>query len=64
MPRIALLCLVLAIGGAGGAEVQVQQMPDPSPGSIGLRDEQRYSLSRGDLTGVLSYVPSSQTPAS
>jgi hypothetical protein len=59
MRRIALLCLVLAIGGAG--EVQVQQMPDPAPGSIGLRGEQRYSLARGDLTAILSYVPASQT---
>jgi hypothetical protein len=61
MRRIALLCLVLAIGGAGAEQVQVQQMPDPSPGSIGLRGEQRYSLTRGDLTAVLSYVPTSQT---
>jgi hypothetical protein len=59
MRRIALLCLVLVIGGAG--EVQVQQMPDPSPGSIGLRGEQRYSLTSGDLTAILSYVPASQT---
>ena len=61
MRLIALLCLSLAIGSAGAAEVQVQQMPDAPPGSIGLRDEQRYSLSSGNLTGVLSYVPNSQT---
>lgn len=61
MRWVALLCLVLAIGGAGPEQVQVQQMPDPLPGSIGLRGEQRYSLARGEVTAVLSYVPTSQT---
>ncbi len=61
MRRLALLWLLLALGAAAPvqADVRVEQFADPQPGSVGLRGEVRYSLSRGDLTAILSYVPTS-----
>ena len=56
--NFALVCLLVTLGGAG-PDVRVQQFADPPAGSIGLRGEQRYSLARGDLTAILSYVPTS-----
>jgi hypothetical protein len=63
MRRLAVLCLVLALGAAGPeqADVRVERFADPLPGNIGLRGEQRYSLVRGDVTAILSYVPTSVT---
>jgi len=63
MRRLAVLCLVLALGAAGPeqANVRVERFADPLPGNIGLRGEQRYSLVRGDVTAILSYVPTSVT---
>ncbi len=58
---LGCLCLLLAANafGAGQDDVRVQQFPDPPPGSIGLRGEERYSLTSGDVIASLSYVPSS-----
>ena len=55
------LCLVLALAAAGPEQedVRVQRFADPSPGSIGLRGEVRYSLVRAEATAILSYVPTS-----
>jgi hypothetical protein len=63
MSRLAFLLLVLAVGAAapGQPDVRVQQFADPQPGSIGLRGEIRYDLTRGDVTAILSYVPTSLT---
>jgi hypothetical protein len=63
MRRLALLCLVLALAAAGPeqTDVRVERFADPLPGNIGLRGEQRYSLVRGDVTAVLSHVPTSMT---
>ena len=61
MRRPALLCLSLVLCAAAPEQqgVRVQQMPDPPPGSVGLRGEQRYSLTSDDITATLSYVPTS-----
>ncbi len=63
MRRLACLVPVLALGAAAPEQpdVRVQQFADPQPGSIGLRGEVRYSLGRGDVTAVLSYLPTSRT---
>jgi len=60
MHRVALLCLVLVLGGGAADQAQVQRVPDPPPGSVGLRGEVRYSVTRDDVTAILSYVPTSQ----
>jgi hypothetical protein len=61
MRRLALLWLLLVLGAAASeqADVRVERFADPRPGSIGLRGEVRYSLTRADLTAILSYVPTS-----
>jgi hypothetical protein len=61
MRRLALVCLILALGAADADQVQVQRMPEPPPDSIGLRGEIRYSLARGNLNAILSYVSTSRT---
>jgi hypothetical protein len=63
MRRLALLCLLLALGAAAPepADVQVERLADPQPGSIGLRGEERYSLISGDVSAILSFVPTSLT---
>lgn len=60
MRRLTLFWLVLALG-AAAEPVQVQQVPEPPPGSVGLYGEWRYSLKHDDLTAILSYVPTSRT---
>ncbi len=59
--RLAAVCLLVALCCAAPDQdnVRVQQFADPLPGNIGLRGEQRYSLVRGDITAILSYVPTS-----
>ncbi len=61
MRCLALFCLFLTLGAAGADQVQVQRMPEPPPGSIGLHGEIRYSLEQGELSAILSYVPTSRT---
>jgi hypothetical protein len=58
---LTCLWLLLALGAAAPeqADVRVERFADPQPGSIGLRGEERYSLLRGDVSAILSFVPTS-----
>jgi hypothetical protein len=61
MRRLALLCLIVALGAASPeqADVRVQRFDDPTRGTIGLRGEERYSLVHADVSAILQYVPTS-----
>ncbi len=61
LPGWLWLVLVLGAAGPGYADVQVRHIPEPAPGSIGLRGEERYSLARDDIAASLGYVPTSLT---
>jgi hypothetical protein len=59
---VGYLSSALALAATAMAqEVEVQRFANPSPGTIGLRGEVRYSLARGDIRASLSYEPTSAT---
>jgi len=59
-PTFGLWWLVLMLAAAAGPDdVRVQRFADPPADRIGLRGEERYSVTDGGVTARLSYVPSS-----
>ena len=60
LPALGLGCLLLICAAAAPDDVRVQRFADPPAGSIGLRGEERYSVTEGGLAARLSYVPSSR----
>jgi hypothetical protein len=66
---VLLGCFLCSLGqmtapgsaGAETADVRVEHVPDPGPGTVGLRGEQRYSIARGDLSASLSYLPATSS---
>jgi len=59
---VGYLCSSLALGAdVTPQDVEVERLPNPPSGTIGLQGEVRYGLVRGDVRAHLSYVPTSAT---